>query len=269
MGYKLVALDIDGTIRAGDRPVSDRTRRIVAEVIRAGVAVTLATGRSYLSAIESSGELDLRTPIVSFQGAHVADPKTGDVLWHQPLTPQMAQEALEALESLDGQVMAYHGDEIYVSRTSPLVDAYRERGRVRIHVVDDLTRLADDGLTRLVVVDEPDEVRLIETRLKAQFDSRLHITRSLPQFCEILHPEGGKHRALEWLCGHLGIDRSETMAFGNGPNDVHMLEWAGYGVAIGGAVPEAVEVADAQALTPEEDGVARMLEEMLDGGLLG
>ena len=105
--------------------------------------------------------------------------------------------------------------------------------------------------------------------MKALFDSRLHITRSLPHFCEILHPEGGKHKALEWLCVHLGIRQDETVAFGNGYNDVDMLRWSGLGVAIGGAVPEVLEVADMVAPPLEEDGAAQVLEDLLRRGLIG
>ncbi|MCH7626487.1 MAG: HAD hydrolase family protein [Chloroflexi bacterium] len=86
---------------------------------------------------------------------------------------------------------------------------------------------------------------------------------------EILHPASGKDKALEWLCGYFGIDQSETVAFGNGYNDVHMLRWAGLGVAISGAVREVLEVADRVAPSIEDDGAAQVLEELLADGLIG
>ena len=101
------------------------------------------------------------------------------------------------------------------------------------------------------------------------FDSQLYITRSLPYYCEILHPEGGKDKALAWLCASLGIDQKETIAFGNGYNDVEMLKWVGLGVAIGGAVPEVLQVADRVAPPIEEDGAAQVLEDLLAKGLIG
>ena len=116
--------------------------------------------------------------------------------------------------------------------------------------------------------DEP-EVYDLERRLNEHLDSRLHVTRSLPTFCEMIHPDGGKHMALEWLCGHLGIDTKSTIAFGNGYNDVHMLEWAALGVAVGDAVPEALSVADRVAPTLDQDGPAHILEELLAQGRIG
>ena len=86
MGYKLIALDVDGTIRSHDRPTSERTRRTIQSVRDAGAFVTIATGRSYKSGASAASDVNLTAPIVTFQGAHVADPTTGKVLWHVPLT---------------------------------------------------------------------------------------------------------------------------------------------------------------------------------------
>ena len=269
MTYKLIALDIDGTIRGPNREISDRTRRVIDRVIEAGAVVTVATGRMFESARMSTAALDLRSPIVSYQGAHIADPVTGDVLWHLPLTERQALDALDALDGWRGVVAVYLGNDVYVGEMTPWAQAYSERNGRDVLVVDDLRDLAWRNPTRLLAVGGEPEVYALECRLKEQFDSRLHVTRSLPTFCEMIHPNGGKHMALEWLCGHLGIDTKSTIAFGNGYNDVHMLEWAALGVAVGDAVPEALSVADRVAPTLDQDGPAHILEELLDQGRIG
>ena len=269
MGYRLIALDIDGTIRSDDYPISDRTREAVAGVRAAGAEVTVATGRMFRSAARASAELDITAPIASFQGAHVADPTTGEVLWHRPLTERQAVEALDALAPWGLDVLAYGGQEVYVDEASPWVEGYGKRNDTRINVVDDLRSVAGMEFTRLVVVGHDGKVQRLESELRERFDSTLYVTRSLPHFCEILHPDSGKDKALSWLCGHLGIGREETVAFGNGYNDVQMLRWAGLGVAIGGAVPEVLAVADRVAPPIEQDGAAQILEELLAQGLVG
>lgn len=268
MGYRLIALDIDGTIRSQEHPLSERTRRAIARAKEAGAHVTLATGRMFRSAVRSCADLGLTCPIASFQGAHIADPVTGKVLWHRPLTLEMARAALDALESWGLEVLGYHGDQVYTSKLTPWAQGYGQRNQVAVNVVD-LREFAANGLTRLVVVGDEQVVYRLELELKGTFNSRLHVTRSLPHFCEILHPDGGKDKALAWLCRYLGVQREETIAFGNGYNDVHMLRWAGLGVAIGGAVPEVLEAADRVAPPIEQDGVAQVLEELLDQGLIG
>ena len=269
MGYKLIALDIDGTIRSPDYPISDRTRGVTAKVRDAGAVVTLATGRMHHSALRSSADLNIKSPIASFQGAQIRDPASGEVLWHKPLSPEMARSALDALEPWGLEVMAYYDDQVYVGEMTPRLEAYGPRNEVEVNVVESLKEFAANELTRLVVVGDEAEIRRLEGQLKAAFDSKLYITRSLPYYCEILHPEGGKDKALAWLCGSLGIDQKETIAFGNGYNDVEMIRWVGLGVAIGGAVPEVLQVADRVAPPIEEDGAARVLEDLLARGLIG
>jgi Cof subfamily protein (haloacid dehalogenase superfamily) len=269
MGYRLVALDIDGTIRSPDYPLSDRTRKTLSLVTDAGAYVTVATGRMFSAAIEAVEGLELRSPIASFQGAHVADPTTGEVLWHRPLEPSMAREALDAVAPWGLDVMAYLSDRVYIREMTPGLEAYGERNNVIVTAVGDLSAIADEGLTRLVVAGVADEIERLETSLKERFDSTLYVTRSLPHFCEILHPEGGKDKALGWLCDYLGVGPQDTIAFGNGYNDVQMLQWAALGVAVAGAVPQVIEVADRTAPPIEEDGVAQVLEELLDQGLIG
>ena len=273
MSYKLIALDIDGTIRTIDTPISDRTRRAVAAVRAAGAIVTLATGRIFGSAARNSAELAIDAPIASAQGAYIANPVSGEILRHRPLAQPMMRQALDALDrqpiARDMLFVAYHSDAIYVNRIDDWATAYGQRNNIAVHAVPDLRHVAHLGMTRLVVVGEDAPIQSLESNLNARLNSRLLVTRSLPHFCEILHPEGGKDSALAWMCAHFGIQQSQTIAFGNGYNDVQMLAWAGLGVAVGDAVPEALAVADRIAPPLEEHGVARILEDLLHKGLIG
>ena len=263
MAFRLVALDIDGTIREPEHPISERTRHALKAVREAGAAVTIATGRSFRSAVQATSELDLDSPIASFQGAHLADPRTGEVLWHRPLTAELTVRALESLGDWDGNVMAFIGDDVYVSHLTEWSAPYGDRQEIRMHEVGRLEVIANQQPTRLVAVGDHDRIEGLETDLILRFGDQMHVTRSLPHFCEILHPHGGKHRALEALGQRLGVTRQETLAFGNGYNDVHMLQWAGMGVAVAGGVPDRV------APSVKDEGPAQVLEELLSEGLIG
>ena len=133
--FRLIALDVDGTIRDRERQISSRTRSAIERVREEGAYVTLATGRTFLSALNASTDLGLTCPIITFQGAHVAKPN-GDLLWHTPLTPQMTRSALEALAGRDEfDVMAYHGNDIFVVEMSDWAMDYGDRNSIPIHVV--------------------------------------------------------------------------------------------------------------------------------------
>ncbi len=267
--YRLIALDVDGTIRDRNRPTSDYTRETIAKVQDAGAFVTLATGRSYLSAVRTSQELCLNAPIATFQGAHIATPKTGEVLWHMPLTSAMTARALYTLQKVTGvEVLGYCGDDVYVTQMTDWADDYGKRNGVLIHVVS-VSEFSTKRMTRLVARGEDDVIESLEADLQIRFDGSMYVTRSLPYFCEILHPRGGKDKALSWICDHLDVGRDETIAFGNGYNDIQMMEWARTAVAVDGAVPPARAAADIIAPPMESDGVARILNDLLERGAIG
>ena len=269
MGYKLIALDIDGTVRSNEHPLSKRTCRALEAAREAGVIVTIVTGRMYLSALHVTSDLNLESPVATYQGAHIADPLTHRILWHRPLTSEMLSDALDVLDSGNHEILAHHRGHVYVDRTSEWIEAYVERNHVRVNVVDDLRSLGEEGVTRLIVGGEDDAVGEVTAKLKGTFDSRLQIVRSLPYFCEVLHPDTGKEVALQRLCKMLGVRREDTIAFGNGDEDAAMIEWAGLGVAIGDGTATAMAAADEVAPPLGEDGVAEVVERLATEGLLG
>lgn len=266
--FRLIALDVDGTIRDRERQISSRTRSAIERVREKGAYVTLATGRTFLSALNASTDLGLTCPIITFQGAHVAMPN-GDLLWHTPLTSQMTATALDALAGRDEfEVMAYYGNDIFVVEMSDWAEDYGQRNSIPIHVVQP-EKITSGPMTRLVVRGDDDAIESLEVELNDRFDGSLYVTRSLSYFCEILHPDAGKDKAIGWLCSHLDISPTDTLAFGNGYNDIEMLSEAGLGVAVDGGVPQAIAAADLVAPSMEDDGVARVLEYLLDGGYVG
>ena len=269
MGYKLIALDIDGTIRSNEHPLSKRTCLALEAARSAGAIVTIVTGRMYLSALNVTADLDLCSPVATYQGAHIADPVTHEVLWHRPLTSQMLSDTLDLLYPGDHEILAHHRGHVYVDRLSEWTEAYVERNHVRVHLVDDLRSLGEEGVTRLIVGGDEDAVGEVTATLKWIFDSRLQITRSLPYFCEVLHPDTGKDLALQRLCKILGVRREDTVSFGNGDEDAAMIVWAGLGVAIGDGSAAAIAAADEVAPPLADSGVADVVERLLRDGLLG
>ena len=269
MGYKLIALDIDGTIRSNEHPLSKRTCLTLEAARDAGAIVTIVTGRMYLSALHVTANLDLQSPVATYQGAHIADPISHRVLWHRPLTSRMLDDVLDALEIGDHEILAHHRGHVYVDRVTEWIEAYVERNHVRVNVIDDLRSLGAEGVTRLIVGGEDDAVGRTTAMLKQTFDSRLQITRSLPYFCEVLHPDTGKDVALQRLCKMLSVQREDTVAFGNGDEDAPMISWAGLGVAMADGSPDAIAVADVVAPPLADSGAAHVVERLVHDGLLG
>jgi hydroxymethylpyrimidine pyrophosphatase-like HAD family hydrolase len=105
---------------------------------------------------------------------------------------------------------------------------------------------------------------VLRRTLEERFDGRLYFTTSLPWLLELGHPSVSKGTGLAWVARRLGIETSAVVAFGDGENDLELLDEAGYGIAIAGSNERLVAVSDWTCPPPEEDGVARVIDAYLD-----
>ena len=127
----------------------------------------------------------------------------------------------------------------------------------------DLVAWLSEPTTKIVVVGEPELLDGLQVELRAQFDGRLFIAKSLPFFLEVAQPNVSKGSALRWVCERIVIDPAGVVAFGDGANDVELLDEAGYGVAVEDADPLLLPHARATVAGPEHDGVASFLEALI------
>jgi Cof subfamily protein (haloacid dehalogenase superfamily) len=217
--------------------------------------------RSVRPYLEAAGIDD---PVVCYQGAVVAEPATGRFLRHEPIPVELARETIAVLQEEGFHVNCYVNDELYVARMTPEADRYASFQHLPVHEVGDLREWLTEPPTKLVTIDDPEVLDALEARMKAGFDGRLYISKSLPHFLEFASPEVTKGSGLEFVARHLGFTRERTVAFGDGENDVELLEWPAFGVAVANAHERVLEVADWVCPSAEEEGVAQVIEALLD-----
>jgi len=267
-GYRVVVLDIDGTIVGSDLMLSTRLRTAVDAAQATGATVMIATGRILGSALGFARELKTNGPLVCYQGAVTADPSTGEVRRHARMDGALAGEALGLLDGGSGHLSMLLNDQIYVAESSDWAVGYAQRMEQELRVVDSLIDVSDGGPTLILAVDDPEATGARAERLTQHFGDRALVTHSLPHFCEVASPDAGKLKALEVVLAGLGATPEQVVAFGDGVADAEMLGWAGLGVAVGDAHPIALKSADTLIPGPDADGVAQALEELLDRNLL-
>ncbi len=129
-------------------------------------------------------QAELDDPVVCYQGAVVADPTTGRFLRHEPIPLELAKETIAAVEAEGFPVNCYVDDELYVARHTPESRRYAAFQNLTVHAVGDLLGWLEKPATKLVTVGEPEILDRLEQRLKARFDGRLYISKSLPYFLE-------------------------------------------------------------------------------------
>jgi Cof subfamily protein (haloacid dehalogenase superfamily) len=259
-----VACDLDRTLIGEDAVLHPRTRRALERTRAAGIRVLLVTGRMFQSVRRYALEAGLDDPVVCYQGAVVADPRSGRWLRHVPIRLELAREAIGVLQEEGFGLNCYVGDELYVAEVTPGARRYADFQHLELHAVGDLLAWLEEPPTKLVVIDDPEVLDELEQQLKARFDGRLYISKSLPYFLELASPDVTKAAGLDFVSAELGFTRDGTVAFGDGENDVELVEWAGYGVAVENAHERVKAVADLVCPPVTEEGVAQVLEAFLD-----
>ena len=228
-----------------------------------GIHVVLATGRMFRSVLPYAEAAGIATPLVCYQGAAVVDPVGPEWLLHEPIPLELAKEAIAAVEAEGFGLNCYVDDELYVAEVTENARAYADFQSIPLHAVGSLLGWIERPPTKLVVVDDPGRLDELRPKLEARFGERLYIAKSLPYFLELASPAISKGTGLAFVADHLGFAPEQTVAFGDGENDLELIEWAGYGVAVGNAHPGLKARADWVCPSAQEEGVAQVLEALM------
>lgn len=263
LAYRLMVVDIDGTLLDDDREVTAEVREVVQLARRHRVRLTLATGRVLCSAAQVAAELGITEPVISDGGAVVSGPD-GRRLRDLRIEPGVAAQILEQLAAgeADADCHLFYPHQILVNRASPAVGRYAERLRI---VMTPAANLADearsrpDGPTMIVLRTTRQRAPALRAKYGAAFGGRVRVTSTAPHFLDFLHQQASKARALEFLSRKLGIPLPAVIAVGDGINDLDMIAQAGLGVLVANAAPELWPAAGYVTAEPHCRGVAEVI----------
>ena len=171
-----------------------------------------------------------------------------------------------AIQEAGFGVNCYVDDELYVAELTEEAKFYRDYQGVplEVHVVGPLLDWLERPPTKLVVVGFDGALDPLEERLHAELGGRLHVVRSIEFFLEVSDTGVTKAAGLDVAASEAGFTAARTVGFGDNQNDVELLEWAAYGVAVANAHPRLLALADLVCPSVEEEGVAQVIEAFLD-----
>ncbi|MDT5324010.1 MAG: hypothetical protein QOF25_1162 [Mycobacterium sp.] len=262
----LIATDVDGTLLDGDERVTPRTRAAVRAAVDAGAQFVLATGRPPRWIAPVVDALGLAPMSVCANGAVIYDPSTDRILSARTLSPeQLAVLAEMAMRVIPGAGLAVErvGRSAHDAATPQFVSspgyehAWLNPDNTEVSVEDLLSAPAVKLLIRKAGARSADMAAALAKHIGIEGDLTYSTNNGL---IEVVPLGISKATGVEEVARPLEITAEDIVAFGDMPNDVPMLRWAGLGVAMGNAHPEAMEAADEVTTANTDDGLARVLE---------
>jgi Cof subfamily protein (haloacid dehalogenase superfamily) len=263
--YRLIVLDVDGTLVDRERRVSPDTLRSLAAAQARGVRVTLATGRIYASALPYVQRIKADAPLILCNGARIQDPGSGSILYASHLPRAQAARGLRLTRQFGVHANLYLGEGIYIERASEVSRESARKDGVEQVPVGDLVRFLEaqpEDPVKILIIGPGERLDALAAAYRAGgsgAEDVPHLVRSEATYLEIQARGVTKGAGLLRVCEILTIPPSAAMAFGDNLNDLEMIQAAGLGVAMGNAHADLKRAARVVAPSNDEDGVAAVL----------
>lgn len=268
MKYKLVAIDMDGTLLNSRNQVSKRTKIAIREAMDRGVYILLSTGRILKSATKYSEELGLKNPMITCNGAIIVD-ENNKIIYERPMEREIVREIIDLLDKKDIYYHFYDKEKFYSrERVEEVLKFYNESGNTfkidleTFSSKDEIFNDKDIKTYKFIFIDE-DKNKLNKLRDELDRLEGVETSSSWVNNIEAMANGVSKGSSLKILCDKLDIGLEEVIAIGDGENDLSMLNLAGLSVAMGNAGKLVKESSHIVTDTNDNDGVAKIIEKYI------
>lgn len=266
MKYKAIALDIDGTLKSSDKKILPKTKEKLIELSKKGVTIILASGRPTPGLEAEAKELEFYKYggyLLSFNGAKVVNFQTKEILYEKVFDKAIAYMIYRHAKKFHLGVCTYKNQDVLSEDVEDEYIAYEAKlNRMKLKHVDSFINSVDDSVNKVLLTGKPEYVAEIIDEFKRPYGTSLSIYRSAPFFIEVMAKNIDKARSLEKILEYLGYTKDELIAFGDGYNDLSMIEYAGLGVAMENAVEEVKQRANCVTRSNDEEGIYEILNEL-------
>ncbi len=269
MNYKLLVLDIDGTLVGKNGTVSPEDKQALARAIGAGVTVSLCTGRAPQGCRKLLRELSLDGYHTFHDGAQTFNPETGRLLFSQPLKSEIIEQVIDWAHLRKMDIELYSATTYFGERETWTTRVHRDFFDIPVVITEFAGILQKETIIKMqTVVTNREEAEKV-AEFTREFNGRCHFSPvkspAFPEvdFINILSPEVSKGKAVKALAKHLSIRKEEIIAIGDGFNDIPLLSAAGLGIAMGDAPDELKKTAQYVTLNVEQSGVAKAVKKFM------
>lgn len=265
--FKMVCLDIDGTLLNSEHKISKNTKEVIQMVARIKkIPVILVSARMLCSILYLQKELDIAQPVICYSGSQIWD--NNIILSNTTLSIPDVVSAYEIMKNADVHISLYKDNGWYVETMNERSELEKKVTHALPNIVDfkDLFgswKKENTGPNKMMCMAAPERIELLYTKIKESHSNKLNVYPSQATYLEVIPNSVSKTSAIELLCKRSGIDKSQVITIGDNYNDIDMLEFAGLGIAMGNAPDPVKQCADAITLSNDDDGVAEALRKYI------
>ena len=268
MKYKLLVLDVDGTLLNDEREISKRTLAALLKVQQMRVRIVLASGRPTYGLMPLAKTLELGNYggfVLSYNGCQIIKAQNGEILFERRINPEMLPYLEKKARKNGFAIFTYHDDTLITdSPDNEYIKNEALLNNLKIIREDEFSTAIDFAPCKCMLVSDKEKALIgLEQHWEKRLAGTLDAFRSEPYFLEVVPCGVNKANTLGALLEHLGVTREEVIAVGDGVCDVTMLQLAGMGVAMGHSQDSVKVCADYVTASNEEDGVALAVEKLI------
>lgn len=268
MKYKLLVLDVDGTLLNDEREISKRTLAALLKVQQMGVRIVLASGRPTYGLMPLAKTLELGNYggfVLSYNGCQIIKAQNGEILFERRINPEMLPYLEKKARKNGFAIFTYHDDTLITdSPDNEYIKNEALLNNLKIIREDEFSTAIDFAPCKCMLVSDKEKALIgLEQHWEKRLAGTLDAFRSEPYFLEVVPCGVNKANTLGALLEHLGVTREEVIAVGDGVCDVTMLQLAGMGVAMGHSQDSVKVCADYVTASNEEDGVALAVKKLI------
>ena len=268
MKYKLLVLDVDGTLLNDEREISKRTLAALLKVQQMGVRIVLASGRPTYGLMPLAKTLELGNYggfVLSYNGCQIIKAQNGEILFERRINPEMLPYLEKKARKNGLAIFTYHNDTLITdSPDNEYIKNEALLNNLKIIKEDEFSTAIDFAPCKCMLVSDKEKALIgLEQHWEKRLAGTLDAFRSEPYFLEVVPCGVNKANTLGALLEHLEVTREEAIAVGDGVCDVTMLQLAGMGIAMGHSQDSVKVCADYVTASNEEDGVALDVEKLI------
>lgn len=263
MKYKLLAVDVDGTLLNSNKEITPNTKARIHETIEKGVIFTISSGRPVQGVQLIINKLEVDIPVITYNGAMVITGESRKVIYSCTMKNEDVIQVERFGRERNTTIAIWSDNQLFVNRADERAAKYSELSGTEAKLYENVEEVLVKGVNKILWYDEVERINAFQEELKNIINPTINFHTSQPFFLEFVDVNASKAIALEKLGKFYGINREEMIAVGDGFNDLSMIEYAGLGVAMENAPLEIKQAADFVTRSNDNDGVAFVIEKFI------